>query len=69
MEFEPEGASPTWVKFNAYAPSHNFNGTLYEGEALERAQKAVDAGQPAIVNVVTDFRARATTVRFSTMNT
>jgi len=37
--------------------------------ALERAQKAVDAGRPAVVNVVTDFKARATTVRFSVMNT
>ena len=37
--------------------------------ALERAQKAVDAGRVAVVNVVTDHRARATTVRFSAMNT
>jgi thiamine pyrophosphate-dependent acetolactate synthase large subunit-like protein len=37
--------------------------------ALERAQKAVDAGRTAVVNVVTDYRARAATVRFSAMNT
>jgi acetolactate synthase-1/2/3 large subunit len=37
--------------------------------ALERAQKAVDQGRTAVVNVVTDYRARATTVRFSAMNT
>ena len=37
--------------------------------ALERAQRAVDAGQPALVNVVTDYRARATTVRFSASST
>jgi thiamine pyrophosphate-dependent acetolactate synthase large subunit-like protein len=37
--------------------------------ALERAQRAVDAGQTAVVNVVTDFKARAATVRFSKMNT
>ena len=37
--------------------------------ALERAQRAVDAGIPAVVNVVTDYRARAATVRFSQMNT
>jgi acetolactate synthase-1/2/3 large subunit len=37
--------------------------------ALERAQRAVDAGQTALVNVVTDYRARAVTVRFSAMNT
>lgn len=33
--------------------------------ALERARAAVAAGKTALVNVVTDFRARATTVRFS----
>jgi len=37
--------------------------------ALERAQKAVDAGRPALVNVRTDENARAQTVRFSQMNT
>jgi len=37
--------------------------------ALERAQRAVDSGIPAVVNVVTDYRARAATVRFSQMNT
>ena len=34
--------------------------------ALERAQAAVHAGKPAVVNVMTDPRARAQTVRFST---
>ena len=34
--------------------------------ALERAGAAVAAGQPAVVNVVTDPRARSQTVRFST---
>ena len=33
--------------------------------ALERAQKKVDEGMCAFVNVKTDYRARATTVRFS----
>ncbi len=33
--------------------------------ALERAKAAVAAGKPALVNVVTDFRARATTVAFT----
>jgi thiamine pyrophosphate-dependent acetolactate synthase large subunit-like protein len=37
--------------------------------ALERAQRAVDEGRTAVVNVVTDFKARAATVRFSKMNT
>jgi acetolactate synthase-1/2/3 large subunit len=34
--------------------------------ALERAGRAVAAGTPAVVNVVTDPRARSSTVRFST---
>ena len=34
--------------------------------ALERASAAVAAGKPAVVNVVTDPRARSQTVRFST---
>jgi thiamine pyrophosphate-dependent acetolactate synthase large subunit-like protein len=33
--------------------------------ALERAMAAVKAGQPALVNVVTDWRARATTAAFT----
>ena len=37
--------------------------------ALERAQRAVDSGMTAVVNVVTDYRARAATVRLSQMNT
>ena len=34
--------------------------------ALERANAAVHAGTPAVVNVITDPRARSQTVRFST---
>ncbi len=34
--------------------------------SLERAQTAVNAGKPAVVNVLTDPRARSQTVRFST---
>src|SRR3984893_16595347 len=37
--------------------------------ALERAQKKVDEGMVALVNVKTDYRARATTVRFSNYQT
>ncbi|HET9904619.1 MAG TPA: thiamine pyrophosphate-binding protein [Xanthobacteraceae bacterium] len=37
--------------------------------ALQRAQKQVDAGKVAIVNVKTDFRARAGTVRFASYAT
>ena len=37
--------------------------------ALERAQKKIDEGMCALVNVRTDYRARATTVRFSSRET
>ena len=37
--------------------------------ALERAAAAVREGRPALVNVVTDWRARAQTVRFSASST
>lgn len=37
--------------------------------ALQRAQKQVDAGKVAIVNVKTDYRARAGTVRFASYAT
>lgn len=37
--------------------------------ALERARAAVAAGKPALVNVVTDWRARATTVAFTRYST
>jgi acetolactate synthase-1/2/3 large subunit len=33
--------------------------------ALRRAMAAVEAGRPALVNVVTDWRARATTAAFT----
>ena len=36
---------------------------------LERAQNKVDAGMVALVNVKTDYRARAATVRFSSYMT
>jgi acetolactate synthase-1/2/3 large subunit len=37
--------------------------------ALERAAAAVAAGQPALVNVVTDWKARATTAPFTLYST
>jgi acetolactate synthase-1/2/3 large subunit len=33
--------------------------------ALERAMAEVNSGRPALVNVVTDWRARATTAAFT----
>jgi thiamine pyrophosphate-dependent acetolactate synthase large subunit-like protein len=37
--------------------------------ALERAQKQVDQGKVAVVNVRTDYRARATTMKFAQYST
>jgi thiamine pyrophosphate-dependent acetolactate synthase large subunit-like protein len=37
--------------------------------ALERAQRQVDEGRVAVVNVRTDYRARAGTVAFSDYST
>ena len=37
--------------------------------ALERAAAAVAAGQPALVNVVTDWKARAPTAPFTLYST
>ena len=37
--------------------------------ALERAQKKVDEGMVALVNVRTDYRARATTMQFAQYST
>lgn len=39
------------------------------GPALKRAQKQVDEGRVAVVNVKTDYRARAGTLRFSSYST
>jgi acetolactate synthase-1/2/3 large subunit len=36
---------------------------------LQRAKVAIKNGKPAVVNVVTDFAARATTVRFTKTST
>jgi thiamine pyrophosphate-dependent acetolactate synthase large subunit-like protein len=37
--------------------------------ALDRAQKQVDAGRVAVVNVRTDYRARAGTLQFAQYST
>ena len=37
--------------------------------ALKRAAKTVAEGRPAVVNVVTDWRARAQTVKFTKTST
>ena len=71
---EKPGRELGYTRFDQMAVALGCHGEYVEKPedirpALERAQRAVDAGKPAVVNVVTDFRARATTVRFSAMNT
>jgi len=75
---DPKGEKPGrnlgYTRFEKMAEALGCHGEYVEKAAdirgaLERAQKAVDAGRPALVNVVTDHAARATTVRFSKMNT
>ncbi len=71
---EKPGRNLGYTRFDRMAEALGGHGEYVEKAedirpALERAQQAVDAGRTAVVNVVTDYRARATTVRFSAMNT
>ena len=71
---EKPGRDLGYTRFDEMAKALGCHGEFVEQPdairaALERAQHAVDAGQPALVNVVTDWRARATTVRFSASST
>jgi thiamine pyrophosphate-dependent acetolactate synthase large subunit-like protein len=71
---EKPGRELGYTRFDEMARALGCHGEYVEKPedirpALERAQAAVDAGQTALVNVVTDYRARAATVRFSAMNT
>jgi hypothetical protein len=43
--------------------------TVVRRPALQRARKKVEEGMVGFVNVKTDYRARATTVRFSSRET
>jgi len=71
---EKPGRELGYTRFDEMARALGCHGEYVEKPqdirpALERAQQAVDSGRPAVVNVVTDYRARAVTVRFSAMNT
>lgn len=71
---EKPGRELGYTRFHEMARALDCHGEFVEHAAdirpaLERAQRAVDAGIPAVVNVVTDYRARAVTVRFAAMNT
>ena len=75
---DPNGEKPGrdlgYTRFDEMAKTLGCHGEFVETPdqirpALERAAQAVAAGKPAVVNVVTDFKARAQTVRFSASST
>ena len=75
---DPKGEKPGrnlgYTRFDKMAEALGCHGEYVEQPedirpALERAQKKVDQGRVAVVNVKTDFRARAGTVKFSSYAT
>lgn len=75
---DPQGEKPGrnlgYTRFDKMAEALGCHGEYVEQPedirpALERAQKKVDQGRVAVVNVKTDFRARAGTVKFSSYAT
>lgn len=75
---DPKGDKPGrflgYTKFEKMAESLGCYGEYVEDAqkirpALERAQEKVDAGGVALVNVRTDYRARATTMQFAQYST
>jgi thiamine pyrophosphate-dependent acetolactate synthase large subunit-like protein len=69
-EKERPGRDLGYTRFDRMAESLGGYGEYVEKPddirpALERAMTAVDSGRPALVNVVTDWRARATTAAFT----
>jgi len=67
---EKPGRDLGYTRFDLFAKSLGCHGEHVEKPedirpALERAKLAIRNGKPALVNVVTDFAARAVTVRFT----
>jgi thiamine pyrophosphate-dependent acetolactate synthase large subunit-like protein len=67
---EKPGRDLGYTRFDLFAQSLGCHGEQVEKPedirpALERAKNAIKDGRPALVNVVTDFTARAVTVRFT----
>ncbi len=67
---EKPGRDLGYTRFDLFAQSLGCHGEQVEKPedirpALERAKAAIKNGKPALVNVVTDFAARAVTVRFT----
>ena len=71
---EKAGRELGYTRFDQMAESLGCHGEWVEKPedirpALERAAAALKAGRPALVNVVTDFAARAQTLKFSQTST
>lgn len=71
---EKPGRELGYTRFDEMAKSLGCHGEYVERPedirpALDRAAQAVAEGRPALVNVVTDWKARAQTVRFSASST
>jgi len=67
---EKPGRELGYTRYDLMAKSLGCHGEQVEKPedirpALERAKNAIKNGKPALVNVVTDFTARAVTVRFT----
>ncbi|MBM3341272.1 MAG: thiamine pyrophosphate-binding protein [Betaproteobacteria bacterium] len=71
---DPKGDKPGrnlgYTRFDLFAQSLGCHGEQVDKPedirpALERAKEAIKNGKPALVNVVTDHTARATTIRFT----
>jgi thiamine pyrophosphate-dependent acetolactate synthase large subunit-like protein len=67
---EKPGRDLGYTRFDRFAQSLGCHGEQVDKpedirSALERAKSAIQSGKPALVNVVTDFAARAVTVRFT----
>jgi acetolactate synthase-1/2/3 large subunit len=67
---EKPGRDLGYTRFDLFAQSLGCHGEQVEKPddirpALERAKQAIRNGKPALVNVVTDYAARAVTVRFT----
>lgn len=73
-EKEKPGRDLGYTRYDKLAEALGCHGELVEdpdgiAPALQRAREAVRAGKPALVNVVTDWRARATTAAFTRYST
>jgi len=71
---EKPGRELGYTRFDLMAKDLGCHGEYVENPddirpALDRAKNAIKNGKPAVVNVVTDFAARAVTVRFTKTTT